>query len=66
MNSLKSAFDRAKAPTFGLAPLAIMFWIVAIDEDGQRREREKKSRRERQALAKPQRKVSPPRGPRPF
>ena len=66
MTSLKSAFDRAKAPTFGLTPLAVMFWIVAIDEDRQRREREKKRRRKRLALADEQRRRARPAGPRPF
>lgn len=49
MTSLKSAFDRARAVDWGLSPLATMFWMVAIDEDRQQREREQ-TRRKRQAL----------------
>lgn len=64
--SLKSAFDRARIAHYGLTPLAIMFWAVAIDEDRQQREREKKRRR-RQALdTRPPRKSARPAGPRPF
>ena len=66
MSSLKSAFDRAKATHFGLTPLEVMFWIAAIDEDRQRREREKKRCRKRVALADEQRRRACPAGPRPF
>lgn len=66
MTSLKSAFDRAKSVDWGLSPLAAMFWMVAIDEDRQQREREQ-TRRKRQALdTRPPRKPARPAGPRPF
>lgn len=64
MDSLKPAFDRAKAVNHGLDLFTILLWIIAIDEDRQQRERQKKKRRERQAQQ-----VCPPRkpaGPRPF
>jgi len=59
MSSLKSAFDRVNASDFGLSPLATMFWMVAIDEDRQQREREKKRRKRHVLDARPA-------GPRPF
>ncbi len=66
MTSLKSAFDRARAVDWGLSPLATMFWMVAIDEDRQQREREQ-TRRQRQALdTRPPNKPARPIGPRPF
>lgn len=66
MSSLKSTFNRARTVDWGLTPLATMFWMVAIDEDRQQRDREKK-RRKRQALdTRPPRKPARPAGPRPF
>ena len=64
MTSLKPAFERAAAPYHGLSPLAIMFWIVAIDHDRQRREKER--RRKRQAHAQQQPRARPASAPRPF
>jgi hypothetical protein len=66
MTSLKSAFDRARTVDWGLSPLATMFWMVAIDEDRQQREREQ-TRRKRQALdTRPPNKPAHRAGPRPF
>jgi hypothetical protein len=42
----------------------MLLWIIVLDDTRQRREKER--RRRRQAYAQPQRKPTPPRGPRPF
>lgn len=68
MFSLKSAFEKAQATShgYGLSPLAIMFWMVAIDEDRQQREREKKRRDKRRASAQTRPYLHPAPAPRPF
>jgi len=50
MPSLKPAFDNAKAPSYGLSLFWLMVWAVAIDNDRQRREteRRRKAMREKQ------------------
>lgn len=66
MTSLKSAFDRAKTVDWSLTPLAVMFWMVAIDEDRQQRARKKKRRKRKAPDTRPPRKPARPDGPRPF
>ncbi len=66
MSSLKSAFDRAKTVEWGLSPLAVLFWMVAIDDDRQQRARRKKRRKRKALDTRPPRKPARTAGPRLF
>ena len=65
MQPIKTAFTRAASDTAASPRFSIfwlMVWAIAILDDSERREEQRRDKRER--AAKPQRKPKPPVGPR--
>jgi hypothetical protein len=65
MDSLKLTFNRAASDNTGISIFALLLLAIAIDDDRQKCEKERRKKRER--TAKPPRKPGNPlRGPRPW